>query len=41
MLNDLIVIIMGTEIQYKCEKCGFIINDYDLNYFVDEETNCV
>ena len=32
---------MGTERQYECEKCGFIINDYDLNYFIDEETNCV
>lgn len=35
------VISMGEEIQYECEKCGFIINDADLNYFIDEETNCV
>ena len=32
---------MGTRTEYKCEKCGFMITDYDLNYFVDEETNCV
>lgn len=32
---------MGAETQYTCEKCGFIITDYDLNYFIDEETNCV
>ena len=32
---------MGEETQYECEKCGFIINDHDLNYFIDEETNCV
>ena len=35
------VIDMGTETGYVCEKCGFRISDYDLNYFVDEETNCV
>lgn len=32
---------MGKETQYECVKCGFIISDYDLNYFIDEETNCV
>ena len=32
---------MGTETEYMCEKCGFIIIDYDLNYFVDKKTNCV
>ena len=32
---------MGAETQYMCEKCGFIIFDHDLLYFVDEETNCV
>lgn len=32
---------MGAETQYTCDKCGFIINDHDLNYFVDEETNCI
>lgn len=32
---------MGTETEYMCDKCGFIICDGDLNYFVDEETNCV
>jgi len=32
---------MGSETQYMCEKCGFTIFDSDLNYFVDEETNCV
>ena len=32
---------MGAETQYMCEKCGFIIDDHDLNYFIDEETNCV
>ena len=32
---------MGTETQYQCEKCGFIISDYELRYFLDEETNCV
>ena len=32
---------MGAETEYMCEKCGFIITDCDLNYFVDEETNCV
>ena len=35
------VINMGTETEYMCEKCGFMINDHDLRYFVDEETNCV
>ena len=32
---------VGTETGYVCEKCGFQITDHDLNYFVDEETNCV
>ena len=32
---------MGEEIQYECDKCGFIISNSDLNYFIDEETNCV
>ena len=32
---------MGAETIYMCEKCGFKINDHDLLYFVDEETNCV
>lgn len=32
---------MGAETQYMCEKCGFKIFDHDLNFFVDEETNCV
>ena len=32
---------MGAERQFMCKKCGFIINDYDLKYFVDEETNCI
>ena len=32
---------MGAVTQYECEKCGFIIKDHDLNYFIDEETNCV
>ena len=32
---------MGTETVYECVKCSFSISDYDLNYFVDEETNCV
>ena len=32
---------MGIKIQFTCEKCGFIIIDYDLNYFVDDETNCI
>lgn len=35
------VINMGTETEYMCEKCGFIIHNHDLMYFVDEETNCV
>ena len=29
---------MGVEEGYICEKCGFIIHDHDLSYFVDEET---
>ena len=29
---------MGEEIQYECDKCGFIISNSDLNYFIDEET---
>ena len=33
--------IWGTETVYECEKCGFRISDHDLNYFVDEKTNCV
>ena len=32
---------MGAKTEYRCEKCGFTINDYGLNYFIDEETNCV
>ncbi|WP_405306677.1 hypothetical protein [Methanobrevibacter sp.] len=32
---------MGAITKYVCEKCGFSISDRDLNYFVDEETNCV
>lgn len=32
---------MGAETEYVCEKCGFRITNHDLNYFVDEETNCV
>lgn len=32
---------MGVKTQYRCEKCGFIITDDDLNYFIDEETNCI
>lgn len=32
---------MGEEIQYECDKCGFIISNSDLNYFIDEETNCI
>lgn len=32
---------MGVEEEYICEKCGFIIHNHDLSYFVDEETNCV
>ena len=35
------VICMGEEIQYGCDKCGFIIYNSDLKYFIDEETNCV
>jgi len=27
--------------QYMCEKCGFEIEDCDLNYFIDEQTNCI
>lgn len=32
---------VGAETEYFCEKCGFILNDHDLSYFVDEETNYV
>lgn len=32
---------MGAKIEYRCEKCGFKITNHDLNYFVDEETNCI
>lgn len=32
---------MGAVTEFICEKCGFKIKDYGLNYFVDEETNCV
>ena len=32
---------MGAKIEYRCEKCDFKIINNDLNYFVDEETNCV
>ena len=28
---------MGAKTEYKCEKCGFTINDYGLDYFIDEE----
>ena len=41
MLKDSWGVKMGAETQYECEKCGFIIKDKDLNYFVDEETNCI
>lgn len=27
---------MGAKRDYVCEKCGFTINDYGLDYFVDE-----
>lgn len=40
-MNDGCGVDMGTETIYECEKCGFRISDSDLNYFVDEETNCV